>query len=57
MGAESGGLLYIAGLDTFILSLFLIYLREKTDGLWASMALHALKNGVAFVALFVLHVA
>ena len=51
----SAGLLYIAAIDTFSLSLVLIYLREKTDGLWASMTLHALKNGIAFVALFALH--
>lgn len=50
------GPLYIAALDTFVLSLVLIYLREKTGGLWASMTLHALKNGVAFAALFVFHV-
>jgi membrane protease YdiL (CAAX protease family) len=30
-------------------------LREKTGGLWSSMTLHAIKNGIAFVALFVLH--
>jgi membrane protease YdiL (CAAX protease family) len=52
----SGGPLYIAAIDTFILSLVLIYLRIKTGNLWASITLHALKNGVAFVALFVLHV-
>jgi len=51
----SGGLLYVAGLDTFILSLFLVYLREKTGGLWSSMILHAIKNGTAFMVLFVLH--
>jgi membrane protease YdiL (CAAX protease family) len=51
----AAGLLYIAALDTFILSLVLIYLREKTGGLWASITLHAIKNGIAFVALFVLH--
>ena len=51
----SGGLLYVAGIDTFILSLFLIYLREATGGLWASMTLHAIKNGVAFMALFAFH--
>jgi hypothetical protein len=52
----SGGPLYIAALDTFILSLVLIYLREKTGSLWPCITLHAIKNGVAFVALFVLHV-
>ena len=54
--AGSGApLLWIAFIDTFILSLFLIYLREKTDGLWANMTLHATKNGLAFVSLFILH--
>lgn len=54
-GGEAGaGLLYIAAIDTFILSLVLIYLREKTGNLWASITLHALKNGVTFFALFVL---
>jgi membrane protease YdiL (CAAX protease family) len=48
----SAGPLYIAAIDTFILSLILIYLREKTGGLWASMTLHALKNTIAFVALY-----
>ena len=51
----SGGPLYIAGIDTFCLSLILILLREKTDGLWASMTLHGLKNTIAFAALFALH--
>lgn len=52
----AAGPLYIAALDTFVLSLVLIYLREKTGSLWSSITLHAIKNGVAFVALFVLHV-
>jgi membrane protease YdiL (CAAX protease family) len=49
----AAGPLYIAAIDTFILSLVLVYLREKTGSLWASITLHALKNGIAFVALFV----
>lgn len=52
----AAGPLYIAALDTFVLSLVLIYLREKTGGLWASIGLHAIKNGVAFMALFVFSV-
>ncbi len=52
----AAGPLYIAALDTFILSLVLIYLREKTGSLWASISLHATKNGIAFVALFILKV-
>ena len=52
----AAGPLYIAALDTFVLSLVLIYLREKTGSLWASITLHAIKNGIAFVSLFVIHV-
>lgn len=56
-GGEQGApLLWIAGIDTFVLSLVLCYLREKTGRLWAGIGLHALKNGIAFVALFILHV-
>lgn len=51
----AAGPLYIAALDTFVLSLVLIFLREKTGGLWASITLHAIKNGIAFVSLFILH--
>jgi membrane protease YdiL (CAAX protease family) len=50
----SAGPLYVGAVDTFILSLSLIYLREKTNNLWASMTLHACKNGFAFVALFII---
>lgn len=52
----SGGPLYIGAIDTFILSLVLIYLREKTGRLWAGVALHSLKNIVAFTYVFVIHV-
>ena len=52
----SAGLLYIAAIDTFILSLFLILLREKSGGLWSSMILHALKNSIAFFALFATYI-
>jgi membrane protease YdiL (CAAX protease family) len=48
-------LLWIAALDTFVLSLFLVYLREKTGSLWAGMLVHALKNGIAFASLFIFH--
>jgi membrane protease YdiL (CAAX protease family) len=51
----SGGLLWIGAVDTFILSLVLIYLRVKTGSLWASITLHAIKNGIAFATLFVIH--
>lgn len=48
--------LYVAAIDTFFLSMVLIGLRERTGSLWAGMMVHALKNGLAFIALFVLHV-
>lgn len=46
-------LLWVAAIDTFVLSIVLIYLRDKTGKLWSSMMLHALKNFIAFVVLFV----
>lgn len=50
-------LLWVAAIDTFSLSLVLIYLREGTGSLWAPIGLHMLKNGVAFIGLFILHLA
>lgn len=41
------------GVDTFVLSLFLCFLREYTGSLWAPMLLHALKNGLAYFFLFI----
>ena len=56
--AGSGAaLLWVAAVDTFVLSLVLIYLRERTGKLWSSIGLHSLKNFVAFLSLFVFHVA
>ncbi len=48
----AAGLLWIGFVDTFILSIILIYLREKTDGLWAGMTLHGIKNGIAYFVLY-----
>ncbi|CAN5377959.1 hypothetical protein BH10PAT3_BH10PAT3_4250 [soil metagenome] len=45
-------LLWVAALDTFTLSVVLCYLREKTGSLWPSIMLHAIKNSVAFFALY-----
>lgn len=54
LGGEQGSpLLWVAGIDTFVLSIVLCYVREKTGRLWAGMGLHALKNSVAFVLLFI----
>ena len=46
--------LWIAAIDTFLLSMALIALRIRTGALWAGVLVHALKNGVAFAYLFVL---
>lgn len=51
-----GGLLWIGGLDTFVLSIVLCYLRETTGRLTAGMGVHALKNALAFAMLFIFHV-
>lgn len=51
--ASSEGLLWIAGIDTFILSIALCYLREKTGNLWAPIIVHALKNCLAFAFLYI----
>lgn len=40
-------------LDTFVLSLVLCWLREYTGTIWAPIALHMVKNGLAFTLLFV----
>ncbi len=48
---SSDGLLWIAALDTLVLSLVLCYLRERTGALWAPMALHGIKNAIAFTIL------
>lgn len=45
---------WIAALDTFILSLFLIFLLVKTKSLWPSIFLHGIKNLLAFTFLFLL---
>ncbi len=49
-----GPLNFIAAIDTFIFSIFLIALLLKTKSLWASILLHAIKNSVAFVVLFII---
>lgn len=46
--------LWIAAIDTFLLSVVLIVLRSRTGALWAGMITHAVKNSIAFAALFVI---
>jgi len=45
---------WVAAIDTFVFSIFLIILLVKTKSLWASILLHAVKNSIAFVFLFIL---
>lgn len=45
---ENGHILWIAGVDTFLLSIVLVYLRERTGALYAGMLLHATNNVIAF---------
>ena len=52
-GGEGGSTIWIAFIDTFVLSMVLVYLRERTGSLWPSIGLHGLKNLVAFLVLFV----
>jgi membrane protease YdiL (CAAX protease family) len=51
----TNALLWSAFVDVFTLSLVLCYLREKTGTIWAGMGVHALKNLLAFLTLFVFH--
>lgn len=49
-------LLWSAAIDTLILSLVLIGLRQKTGSLWPGIGLHFIKNGLAFLALYIFKV-
>ncbi len=48
-------LLWVAAIDTFVLSMVLVYVREKTGSLWPGILLHAIKNAIAFASLFIFH--
>ena len=53
---EFGGgqpLLWVAAIDTFILSLVLTFFREKTGSIWTGVFIHAIKNAVAFSVLYI----
>lgn len=45
-------LLWAAALDTFILSLVLCHLREKTGSLWPGIIIHMIKNALGFTVLY-----
>jgi membrane protease YdiL (CAAX protease family) len=49
LGTGAAGVtLWIAGINTFLLSLVLVYLRERTGALYAPMLVHAANNLIAF---------
>ena len=50
-------LLWAAAIDTFVLSAVLVYVREKSGSLAGPIGIHMLKNGLAFMMLFILHLA
>lgn len=50
-GSETA-ILWLAALDTFVLSVVMCYLRERSHSLWPSVIMHALKNGLAFSVLY-----
>lgn len=54
MGGEGGSAIWIAVVDTFVLSMVMVYIRERSGSLWPSIGLHACKNLVAFLTLFIL---
>lgn len=56
MGGEGRSVIWIAAIDTFVLSMLLVWLREKTGNLWAGITLHAAKNFVAFLTLYIFQV-
>jgi len=49
---DNGQLIWAVALDTFMLSLVLVYLREKTGVLYAGIMVHLLNNLVAFLVHF-----
>ncbi len=51
---DSGApLLWVAAIDTFILSFVLCFIREKTNSIWPTIGVHAIKNGIAFMLLYI----
>lgn len=51
-GGPGSPLQWAVVIDTFVLSIMLSLLREYTGAIWASVILHAIKNGLAFYVLF-----
>lgn len=49
---DGGPLVWVAALDTFILSTVLIYVRERSAALYACILIHMLNNTIAFLVHF-----
>ena len=49
-------LLWTAAIDTFTLSMVLVWLRQKTGSLWPGIGVHFIKNSIAFLVLFIFKV-
>jgi membrane protease YdiL (CAAX protease family) len=43
----------VVGIDVFVLSMVVCYLREKSGSIWPGVIVHSLKNSVAFFILFI----
>lgn len=41
------------GIMTFVMSIFLCLLRDLTGSLWPAITMHMIRNGIAFIVLFV----
>jgi membrane protease YdiL (CAAX protease family) len=52
LGGAAEGVLWVAALDTLVLSVVLCWLRERSGSLWPPIGLHFIKNGIAFFVLF-----
>jgi uncharacterized protein len=55
-GGIDGAVIWVAFIDTFLLSILLCYSREKTGSVWPAVGVHAIKNTLAFLFLFVFNV-
>ncbi|HET7673278.1 MAG TPA: CPBP family intramembrane glutamic endopeptidase [Candidatus Saccharimonadales bacterium] len=52
-GGKDNSTVWTAAVDTLILSMVLVYLREKTGNIWAGVIVHITKNSLAFLTLFI----
>ncbi len=50
--SDGSGLVWVVAADTFLLSMVLVYVREKSGVLYSAMGIHALNNLVAYFVHF-----